>query len=133
MEVGQMQRQWVDYMKSLFMEVWTKSLAFFWHGAFYFVFFFLLWSQISSIVVLCCVVLGSFSFVIIFFCCVCDLWVLCCLGIPWWSVSATEATSRWEQPRICCWSCFSLLWRFWEASQWSLQCSLTVTIHAFIC
>lgn len=115
-----MQRQWIDYTKSLFLEVTpqhTHNLSIILHTMFVcfcFLFFLRFW--------LVDLLLGCFLFLICFLMMVRE-------GLPGWSVSATSAASRWEQPWLCGRSCLSLLWRFWKASQRSHLCPVsTITI-----
>ena len=53
------------------------------------------------------------------------------VGDPGWSVFAASTTSRWKQPRFCCWSGLSFLWRCWEASQWYHQSSVSIKVPSF--
>lgn len=46
-------------------------------------------------------------------------------GLLGWSISSTSAATGWEQPGLCSWSGLSLLWRFWETSQWPYLCSVS--------
>lgn len=118
MDVGQMQRQWIDYAKSLFLEV-TPPL----HAHFLFLFFYVLFSLFKLPVV--DLLLGCFQF-LIFFC--------FRKGVLGWSVSATSAAPRREQPWLCRRSRLSLLRRFWKASQRSHLCPVsTVSFHAQFC